>query len=228
MSFRGYGLPVSDIISEGNIGLMHAVKKFEPSKGFRLSTYAMWWIKAAINEYILKSWSIVKVGTSATQKKLFFNLKRMKNKILGSSSNVNLTDEEAQSIADDLEVSRSEVKEIDQLMSKSNQSLNMTAYDDGEDEFIDYLEDTSQNQEAVYSQSEEESYKKSLLYKAVDRLNEREKDILTKRRLIDKPLTLEDLSQEYNVSRERIRQIENKAVEKLQKFINTDIKSAAA
>lgn len=216
MGFRGYGLPVADIIGEGNIGLMQAVKKFEPEKGFRLSTYAMWWIKASINEYILKSWSIVKVGTSAAQKKLFFNLKRLKNKILSNSDSIHLSDDQIQDIADNLDVSAVEVKDMNSLMSSSDQSLNVAVFDDGEAEKIDYLQDNSANQEDEYAEAEEQNYNNNILADAMVVLNEREKDILHKRRLLDKPLTLEDLSQEYGISRERVRQIENRAVEKLQ------------
>lgn len=224
MSFRGYGLPINDIISEGNIGLMHAVKKFDPSKGFRLSTYAMWWIKASINEFILKSWSIVKVGTSANQKKLFYNLRRLKNKLTGAD-NQNLTDENVQAIATELEVSAEEVQDMDRLMSNGGgQSLNVMVHDDSEDEQINFVEDNSANQEVELGQREEDSANHELLYSALKQLNEREKDIITKRRLLEEPLTLEDLSQEYGISRERVRQIENRALEKLQGLM---VKAAA-
>ena len=216
MTFRGYGLPVNDIIAEGNIGLMHAVKKFDPSKGFRLSTYAMWWIKASINEFILKSWSVVKVGTSANQKKLFYNLKRLKNKLTGAD-NQNLTDENVQAIATELEVSAEEVQDMDRLMSNGGgQSLNVMVHDDSDDEQINFVEDNSANQEDSLGNREEETLNNKLLYSAMKELNEREKDILTKRRLLEEPKTLEDLSQEYGISRERVRQIENRALEKLQ------------
>ena len=218
MGFRGYGLPVNDIIAEGNIGLMHAVKKFDPSKGFRLSTYAMWWIKAAINEFVLKSWSIVKVGTSANQKKLFYNLKRMKSQITAASGSANLTDANVASIAEELDVSVEEVQDMDRLMSQGGgQSLNVTVAHDSEEEQIDFLEDSSVNQETALAEKEESQLNNSLLIKAMKGLNDREKDIITKRRLLDEPLTLEDISQQYGISRERVRQIENRAFEKLQK-----------
>ncbi len=224
MSFRGYGLPINDIISEGNIGLMHAVKKFDPSKGFRLSTYAMWWIKASINEFILKSWSIVKVGTSANQKKLFYNLRRMKNKLTGAD-HMNLTDANVAEIASELKVSAEEVQDMDRLMSNGGgQSLNVMVHDDSEDEQINFVEDISANQEVELGQREEDSANHELLYSALKQLNEREKDIITKRRLLEEPLTLEDLSQEYGISRERVRQIENRALEKLQGLM---VKAAA-
>lgn len=219
MQFRGYGLPVTDIISEGNIGLMQAVKKFEPEKGFRLSTYAMWWIKASINEFVLKSWSIVKVGTSATQKKLFFNLKRLKGKILAKSNNVHLTEDQMQNIADDLDVSMQDVKDMNALMSSADESLNVSAYDDSEVQKLDYIEDNSSNQEEQYADDQERIYNSGILAAAMESLNDREKDILFKRRLSENPMRLEDLSQEYGVSRERIRQIENRAFEKLQQKI---------
>ncbi len=219
MGFRGYGLPLTDIVSEGNIGLMQAVKKFEPEKGFRLSTYAMWWIKAAINEHILKSWSIVKVGTSATQKKLFFNLKRLKNKILKNSENTYLSDSQMQDIAYDLDVSAKDVKDMNALMSSSDQSLNVSVFDDSDAQRLDYIEDSSQNQEDEYADKEEKDFNSEILSKAMVVLNNREKDILYKRKLVDNPLTLEDLSKEYGVSRERIRQIENRAFEKIQEKI---------
>jgi len=230
MSFRGYGLPVNDIISEGNIGLMHAVKKFDPSKGFRLSTYAMWWIKASINEFILKSWSIVKVGTSANQKKLFYNLKRLKNKLTLASDSDNLSDENVAEIATSLKVSPQEVKDMDRLMSSGGQtSLNVTMYEDGEDEKLNFIEDKSANQETLLGEQEELDDNHTMLIHAMGKLNDREKDILTKRRLLETPLTLEDLSQEYGISRERVRQIENNALEKLQKIMAPkDNLSAAA
>jgi RNA polymerase sigma-32 factor len=188
MSFRGYGLPINDIISEGNIGLMHAVKKFDPSKGFRLSTYAMWWIKASINEFILKSWSIVKVGTSANQKKLFYNLRRMKNKLTGAD-HMNLTDANVADIASELKVSAEEVQDMDRLMSNGGgQSLNVMVHDDSEDEQINFVEDISANQEVELGQREEDSANHELLYSALKQLNEREKDIITKRRLLEEPL----------------------------------------
>ncbi len=227
MSFRGYGLPVNDIIAEGNIGLMHAVKKFDPAKGFRLSTYAMWWIKAAIHEFVLKSWSIVKVGTSASQKKLFYNLKRLKNKLTVKSNTDNLSDMDVAEIADDLQVSASEVQDMDRLMSGGSKSLNVAVFADSEEEQINFIEDSSADQETAYGELEELDYNKKRLYSAMTNLNEREKDILTKRRLLDEPLTLEDLSQQYGISRERVRQIENRALEKLQKVMLPETAAAA-
>ncbi|HCR86536.1 MAG TPA: RNA polymerase sigma factor RpoH [Alphaproteobacteria bacterium] len=220
MGFRGYGLPINDIISEGNVGLMQAVKKFEPDKGFRLSTYAMWWIKASINEYILKSWSVVKVGTSAAQKKLFFNLKRLKSKITGERGNDNniLSDDDVKSIATELNVTTEDVVEMEQLMSGGNYSLNTYAYQDGEEEKIDLLEDTRQNQEVVLANQQEGDHNRAMLLEAFKLLTDREKDIIKKRRLFERPLTLDDLSVEYKISRERVRQIEVKAFEKIQKF----------
>lgn len=220
MGFRGYGLPLSDLISEGNVGLMTAVKKFEPSKGFRLSTYAMWWIKAAINEFVLKSWSIVKVGTSAAQKKLFFNLRRLKNQLSDDKSSSNMSDNTADLIAENLDVTSTEVKDMNNLMMGGlGSSLNTNMYEDGEDEKINFIEDQTANQEIVLGEKQELDNNKSLLYAAMKNLTDREKDILRKRRLLENPMTLEDISQEYGVSRERVRQIENKAFEKLQSFI---------
>lgn len=219
MGFRGYGLPITDVISEGNVGLMKAVQKFEPEKGFRLSTYAMWWIKASINEFVLKSWSIVKVGTSASQKKLFFNLKSLKAKILKNSNNQYLSDAEIQNIANDLDVSVKDVKDMNALMSSSDQSLNVSVFEDSGAKRLDYIEDGSSNQEDDYADAEEMSINSAILAEAMVVLNDREKDILFKRKLSEKPLTLEDLSQEYGISRERVRQIENRAFEKIQEKI---------
>lgn len=216
MQFRGYGLPVNDIIAEGNIGLMHAVKKFDPSKGFRLSTYAMWWIKAAIQEFVLKSWSVVKVGTSANQKKLFYNLRRMKAKLTGAD-NTNLTDANVAEIAEELDVSAEEVQDMDRLMSNGGgQSLNVVVGLDSDDEQINFVEDAAANQETVLAEKQESTINSNLLTKAMKTLSDREKDIIVKRRLLEEPLTLDDVSKIYGISRERVRQIENRAFEKLQ------------
>lgn len=220
MKFRGYGLPMNDVISEGNIGLMTAVKKFDPSKGFRLSTYAMWWIKAAINEFILKSWSIVKVGTSAAQKKLFYNLKRLKNQLSDDKSSSNLSDTTADLIAENLDVTSEDVKDMHSLMAGGmGSSLNVSMHEDSDDERINFVEDESANQEVILGNRQELDRNKNLLLQAMKNLTDREKDILNKRRLRENPMTLEDISQEYGVSRERVRQIENRAFEKLQTFM---------
>ena len=226
MTFRGYGLPVNDIIAEGNLGLMHAVKKYDPSKGFRLSTYAMWWIKAAIHEFVIKSWSIVKVGTSSNQKKLFYNLRRLKNKLTAGSESNNLTDANISQIADELSVSVDDVKDMDILMSNGSQSLNVSNFDDSEEDQINFIEDSSDNQETTLSNKQEKDINHKILVLALDQLNHREKDIIKKRRLLETPKTLEDLSVEYGISRERVRQIENRAFEKLQKIMTSDIKAA--
>ena len=222
MGYRGYGLPVIDIISEGNIGLMQAVKKFDYTKGFRLSTYAMWWIKASINEYILRSWSLVKMGTSAAQKKLFFNLKRLKGKIFNDQSIEDrvLYPEEVKSIATELDVSESDVLEMDQRITASDYSLNkpMANEEDG-GQWIDYLEDNSESHEVIIAESEDLMRKKAIMEDAMKSLNEREQAILFARRMKEPADTLEDLSQEYGISRERVRQIEVRALEKLQDFI---------
>ena len=212
--FRGYGLPVTDLVAEGNIGLMQAVKKFEPEKGFRLSTYAMWWIRAAIQEYILKSWSVVKVGTSAAQKRLFFNLKKMKNRI-GAVDQNSLSDEQIAEIAEELDVSARDVVDMDQRMTANDRFLNAPAGDDSKSDWIDLLEDDSESHEVILANREEQDNKRSMLYDAMDALNARERDIIMKRRLAEDPQTLEELSQTYEVSRERIRQIEARAMEKL-------------
>lgn len=214
MGFRGYGLPLVDLISEGNIGLMQAVKKFEPEKGFRLTTYAMWWIKAAINEYILRSWSLVKMGTSAAQKKLFFNLRRLKNKIVGSDSRV-LAPSEISQVAMELDVPEQDVVEMDQRMSSSDMSLNAHVNDDSDSEYMDYLEDKGASQETILAENQDASNRHNMLSDAMSKLNERERDIIVQRRLSENPATLEDLSQKYGVSRERVRQIEERAIEKL-------------
>ena len=223
MGYRGYGLPVSEMISEGNIGLMQAVKKFEPEKGFRLATYAMWWIKASIQEYILRSWSLVKIGTTTAQKKLFFNLKKLKNQISPRTEG-DLKNEHVKEIASRLDVSEDEVVSMNRRLSGKEQSLNAPIGEDG-DEWQDWLVDKNMDQEVSFAQQEEMENRKDLLKDSINILNEREREILYARRLTDDPLTLEDLSKKYKISRERIRQIENKAFEKLQKHMINSAKS---
>jgi len=220
MGYRGYGLPVADLISEGNLGMMHAVKKFEPEKGFRLATYAMWWIKASIQEYILRSWSLVKIGTTAGQKKLFFNLRRIKGQIQAIDDG-DLKPEQVTHIATQLDVSEAEVISMNQRMAGNDRSLNVPLARDGEGsgEWQDWLEDDSVDQETTFAEHEEFSARKQLMLTAMSGLNEREQRILQARRLAEPPLTLEDLASEFGVSRERIRQIEVRAFEKLQKAV---------
>ena len=213
--YRGYGLPLSDLISEGNIGMMHAVKRFEPEKGFRLATYAMWWIKASIQEYILRSWSLVKIGTTAAQKKLFFNLKKIKSKI-SAIEDSDLTPDQVDKIATELSVPHKEVISMNRRISGSDYSLNSPVTDDNSGEWQDWLEDDTQNQEASFADTEEYLIKKNILSDSLEYLHERERDIISERQLSENPLTLEELSNRYGVSRERIRQIEAKAFEKLQ------------
>jgi len=217
MGYKGYGLPVNEIISEGNVGLMQAVKKFEPEKGFRLATYAMWWIKAAIQEYILRSWSLVKIGTTTAQKKLFFNLKKLKNQIAPRSEG-DLRNEQVSEIADRLNVSEEEVVSMNRRLAGKEHSLNAPVGEDG-DQWQDWLVDKEMDQELKLAQEEEMNQRKDLLKDSIKILNDREKEILYARRLTDNPLTLENLSKKYKISRERIRQIENKAFEKLQKHM---------
>ena len=215
MGYKGYGLPVNEMISEGNVGLMQAVKKFEPEKGFRLATYAMWWIKASIQEYILRTWSLVKIGTTTAQKKLFFNLKKIKNQIAPRSEG-DLKDEHVAEIAKKLDVKKNEVVSMNRRLSGKEHSLNAPIGEDG-DEWQDWVVDKEMDQELKFAQKEEMEQRKDLLKESIKILNEREKEILYARRLNDKPTTLEDLSKKYKISRERIRQIENKAFEKVQK-----------
>ena len=223
MGYRGYGLPVGEMISEGNVGLMQAVKKFDPEKGFRLATYAMWWIKAGIQEYILRSWSLVKMGTTTAQKKLFFNLKKLKNQIAPRSDG-DLKDEHVTEIANRLDVKKDEVISMNRRLSGQEYSLNAQVGEDG-DEWQDWLTDKSLDQELTISHNEEMEQRKDLLKNSLEILNEREREILNYRRLIDKPVTLENLSKKYKISRERIRQIENKAFEKIQKHMLNAAKS---
>ena len=216
MGYRGYGLPVNELISEGNLGLMQAVKKFDPDKGFRLATYAMWWIKAAIQEYVLRSWSLVKMGTTTAQKKLFFNLKKIKNQIAPDQEG-DLKDEQVKEISNRLDVDSKEVINMNRRMMGQEKSLNDPIKDGENEEWQDWLVDDSLDQELLVSQKQEYNDKKELLDTAMKVLNDREKEIIVARRLIDNPSTLEELSKKYSISRERIRQIETKAFEKLQK-----------
>ncbi|MFA5988700.1 MAG: RNA polymerase sigma factor RpoH [Sphingomonas sp.] len=217
MGYRGYGLPVAELISEGNIGLMQGVKKFEADRGFRLATYAMWWIRASIQEFILRSWSLVKMGTTAAQKKLFFNLRRMKAK-LDAFEDGDLRPEDLAKIAKDLGVTEDEVTSMNRRMAMGGDtSLNVPMREDGEGQWQDWLADDAPLQDSVYAEAQEADVRHSMLVTAMDDLNERERHILTERRLTDDPKTLEELSQVYNVSRERVRQIEVRAFEKLQK-----------
>ena len=215
MGYRGYGLPVTELISEGNIGLMQAVKKYDPDKGFRLATYAMWWIRAAIQEYVLKSWSLVKIGTTAAQKKLFFNLKKLKNQ-LSDYSDGNLKPHQVKEIADRLNVSEKEVTEMEGRMSGSDYSLNAVVSADSEEEWQEWLVDEDADHEIKIAENEELSKRKELLSKAIVILNDREKNIIKDRKLSEDPKTLDELSKEYKISRERIRQIEERAFQKLQ------------
>ncbi|MEO0465329.1 MAG: RNA polymerase sigma factor RpoH [Pseudomonadota bacterium] len=216
MGYRGYGLPMAEVISEGNVGLMQSVKKFDPDKGFRLATYAMWWIRAAIQEYILRSWSLVKLGTTAAQKKLFFNLRRIKGEIAALEEG-DLKPDQVTEIATRLNVAEKDVISMNGRMSASDASLNVPMGQDGDMEWQDWLSDDEPNQAHEFAQKQEFNARMDLLTSAMADLNEREKHILTERRLSDEPKTLEELSQVYNVSRERIRQIEVRAFEKLQK-----------
>jgi len=224
MGYRGYGLPVNELISEGNVGLMQAVKKFDPEKGFRLATYAMWWIKAAIQEYVLRSWSLVKMGTTTAQKKLFFNLKKIKNQIAAGQEG-DLRDEQVEEISKRLDVDSHEVINMNRRMMGQEKSLNDPIKSGETDEWQDWLVDDSLDQELIVSQKQEYDDKKELLNSAMKILNEREKEIITARRLSEEPQTLEDLSKKYKISRERIRQIETKAFEKLQKSMINASKS---
>ena len=215
MGYKGYGLPITELISEGNIGLMQAVKKYDPEKGFRLSTYAMWWIRAAIQEYVLKSWSLVKIGTTAAQKKLFFNLKKIKNQ-LTSYNDGSLKPDQVKEIAERLDVTEAEVSDMEGRISGTDYSLNAVVSEDGESEWQDWLVDEDADQEVKLAEKEELSKRKNLLSKAINILNEREQEIIHARKLSEVPKTLEELSKAYKISRERVRQIEEKAFSKLQ------------
>ena len=225
MGYRGYGLPIADLIAEGNIGMMHAVKKFDPEKGFRLATYAMWWIKAAIQEFVLRSWSQVKIGTTASQKKLFFNLRKIKGKI-NALEDGDLTPNQVNHIAKTLDVSEDDVVSMNRRMLGGDHSLNsqINRQDGEEAEWQDMLTDERDNQETQYVNHQEKNIRNKMMLEALDYLKPREKDIIIKRRLTENPKTLEDLSQEYKVSRERIRQIETRAFEKLQTAVKSKAK----
>jgi RNA polymerase sigma-32 factor len=214
MRFRGYGLPMSDLVAEGNIGLMQAVKKFDPDKGFRLSTYALWWIRAAIQEYILRSWSLVKVGTSAAQKKLFFNLRKLKHGLKAVDAG-DLNPEHVQSIAQTLDVSEQDVIDMNRRMVASDQYLDAPLRDDSGSTYGDMMASDEQNQEEVFAEYQEKSYHQQMLAKAMASLTDREREVVQARRLQEPAATLEELSQQFGVSRERIRQIEVRAMEKL-------------
>ena len=215
MGYRGYGLPVTELISEGNIGLMQAVKKYDPDKGFRLATYAMWWIRAAIQEYVLKSWSLVKIGTTAAQKKLFFNLKKLRNR-LSDYSEGSLKPHQVKEIANQLNVSEKEVTDMEGRISGNDYSLNAVVSAEGDEEWQEWLVDEDADHEIKIAEQEEVRKRKELLSKAINVLNDREKDIIHYRKLSETPKTLEELSKEYKISRERVRQIEERAFQKLQ------------
>ena len=218
MGYRGYGLPITDLISEGNLGIMRAVKKFNPDKGFRLATYAMWWIRAQIQEFVLRSWSLVKIGTTAAQKKLFFNLKKIKNQLKAINQG-NLSPENVREIASRLDVKEAEVIEMDNRLYASDQSLNKSINDDIGSEWQDMLIDENDTQDVIIENKDEYNFRKDLVFKSMKVLNLREKEIIKLRRLSDKPTKLKELSQKFKISRERVRQIEEKALEKLQKEV---------
>ena len=218
--YKNYGLPMMDLISEGNIGLMRAVKTFDYTKGYKLATYSMWWIKAFIQEYILKTWSIVKIGTNAIQKKLFFNLKKIKNELLTSKSRKFLTDDDVKHISNMLNVSEKDVIEMDCRTTKGDLYLNTKTNEDDDAEIIDLIPSNQALQDSVIDRRRENKKKTALLSSALNILNEREKEIIKLRRLTDKPLTLSEISKKYNISGERARQIEAKAIEKMQKYVS--------
>jgi RNA polymerase sigma-32 factor len=220
MGYRGYGLPLNEIISEGNVGLMQAVKRFDPDRGFRLATYAMWWIRAAIQEYILHSWSLVKMGTTAAQKKLFFNLRKLKGQMQAIDEG-DLAPETVKKIAERLDVTETEVIEMNRRLEGSDHSLNVPLRVDSDTQWQDWLVDDTVSQETAVVEADEFDHRRSLLHQAMDVLNERERHILTERRLLDDPTTLEELSGQYGISRERVRQIEVRAFEKLQRAIKS-------
>ena len=218
MGYRGYGLPLFDLISEGNLGLIQAIRKFDPEKGFRLATYAIWWIRASIQEYVLHSWSLVKIGTTAAQKKLFFNLRRLRNQLKKYEEGY-LTNEQIKSISDDLGVTEDEVKQMEGRVFHQDFSLNTPLNDESDGEWIDHVEDETTSIQSRIEENDELDKRKKLFNQAVKKLEPRELEILTARRLEEEPKTLEDLSQKYSISRERVRQIENKAIKKLQEEI---------
>lgn len=225
MGYRGYGLPLNELISEGNVGMLQAVRRFDPDRGFRLATYAIWWIRAAIQEYILHSWSLVKMGTTAAQKKLFFNLRRIKGQIQAFNEG-DIEPEQLQKIATTLGVTEDEVLQMDRRLSSVDHSLNSTIGDDQDGgEWQNMLVDETENQEANYAKAEEFSDRQTLLRNAMKDLNDRERYILTERRLNEEPVTLEELSKKYNISRERVRQIEVRAFEKLQKAMKSEVEA---
>ncbi len=225
MGYRGYGLPLNELISEGNVGMLQAVRRFDPDRGFRLTTYAIWWIRAAIQEYILHSWSLVKMGTTAAQKKLFFNLRRIKGQIQAFNEG-DIEPEQLQKIATTLGVTEDEVLQMDRRLSSVDHSLNSTIGDDQDGgEWQNMLVDETENQEANYAKAEEFSDRQTLLRNAMKDLNDRERYILTERRLNEEPVTLEELSKKYNISRERVRQIEVRAFEKLQKAMKSEVEA---
>ena len=221
MGYRGYGLPITDLISEGNVEIMEAVKKFDPDKGFRLATYAMWWIRAQIQEYVLHSWSLVKIGTTAAQKKLFFNLKKLKNQLKSIDDN-SLSPENVREIANRLDVKEAEVIDMENRLFTGDKSLNAYISAEADTEWQDMLIDQNDTQDVIAENKNEYNYRKNLFTKALDILNPREKEIIKLRRLSEKPKKLEELSQKYKISRERVRQIEEKAIEKLQKEISNN------
>ena len=227
MGYRGYGLPVGELISEGNVGMMQAVKRFDPDRGFRLATYAMWWIRAAIQEYILHSWSLVKMGTTAAQKKLFFNLRRLKGQ-MAALEDGDLKPEQVEKIARVLQVPEQDVVSMNRRLASPDHSLNAPVRADSEGEWQDWLVDDQETQESELSEREDLTNRRMLLGEALKTLNERERHILIERRLKDEPTTLEELSQQYNISRERVRQIEVRAFEKLQKAVLMANDNAAA
>ncbi|WP_033069513.1 RNA polymerase sigma factor RpoH [Thalassospira australica] len=222
MSYRGYGLPINELISEGNVGLLQSVKRFDPDKGFRLATYAMWWIRAAIQEYILHSWSLVKMGTTAAQKKLFFNLRKLKSQMQAIDEG-DLQPEQVELIATKLNVSEDDVIMMNRRLAGPDHSLNAPVRVDGDGEWVDWLESDEEDQESLFGKREEFLQRMGMLKNAMSHLNERERDILTQRRLLESPVTLENLSVAYGISRERIRQIEVRAFEKVRKSIHTDL-----